>query len=49
MFWFKSFLTDTGIRIASEMLEGSFCREGDEFDLQVEDDRIVLQKSSGSG
>jgi len=49
MFWFKSFLTDTGIRIASEMLEGSSCREGDEFDLQVESDRIVLQKSSGSG
>ena len=45
----KSLLTDTGIRIPSEMLEGSSCREGNEFDLQVEGDRIVLQKSSGSG
>jgi hypothetical protein len=49
MIQLKSFLTDTGIRIASEMLEGSACREGDECDLQVEGDRIVLQKSSGSG
>jgi antitoxin component of MazEF toxin-antitoxin module len=45
----KSFLTDTEIRIPSEMLEGSSCSEGDEFDLQVEGGRIVLQKSSGSG
>jgi hypothetical protein len=27
------------------MLEGSSYREGDEFDLQVEGERIVLQRS----
>jgi hypothetical protein len=41
--------TDRGIRIPSEMLEGSSYRKGDEFDLQVEGDRIVLKKSSVSG
>ena len=45
MIWLISFLTDSGIRIPSEMLEGSSYREGDEFDLQVEGDRIVLQRS----
>jgi hypothetical protein len=41
--------TDRGIRIEPEMLEGSAFRSGDEFDLQVEDDRIVLKKAAGSG
>lgn len=38
--------TDQGIRIDPAMLEGSTFRNGDEFDLRVEGDRIVLKKSS---
>jgi hypothetical protein len=41
--------TDQGIRIGPEMLEGSVFRTGDEFDLQVEGDRIVLTRSGRSG
>ncbi|MGB5984287.1 MAG: AbrB/MazE/SpoVT family DNA-binding domain-containing protein [Desulfobacterales bacterium] len=38
--------TDQGIRIPPAMLEGSAFRSGDEFDLDVEDDHIVLKKSA---
>lgn len=43
---FKPRYTEGGIRIEPSMLEGSEFRSGDLFDLRVEGDRIVLQKTS---
>jgi hypothetical protein len=43
---FRPRYTEGGIRIEPSMLEGTEFRSGDLFDMRVEGDRIVLQRSS---